>query len=830
MSTVPTNAAKLETTSFSGGLRRFGDLRGVQWRIDLGILPSCPSASIDDLRRVTANSRRRYAALRRQLLVDPHVPKDGSSSPDLVIDNPLSQSPDSMWGRFFRNAELERMVDQDLTRLYPDRGDYFQTSVCQGMLRRILLLWCLRHPEHGYRQGMHELLAPLLYVLHVDVEHLSEVRKTYDDQFADKFDGFTFHENDLSYKFDFIKLSESIEDVNCFENNPVRPNSPTELDPEIQTIFLLSDAYGAEGELGIVLSQKFMEHDAFFMFDSLMSGGAVAVSDFFSPFVIEASTALYHLLSIVDPSLHAHLVELGVEPQYFALRWLRVLFGREFSLEDLLIVWDEIFAHENKRSSKFNNGDAELNFGVLESPRGAFICAFAVSMILNLRSSLLATENATTCLKRLLNFPDDVGIEKILAKTKSLHKLALEANKSISGLVRSGLNEERRSTVTRGHSLSLDLTSPITPLSVVANSYWEEKWRVIYEEENNIKESEQVPNRRKGWSERVKLHISRTESDPTPSKKNKIPSPSVRRSLLGDLARELGADEDKEEIISCDQENVDQHEESTEFNGRDGNVTIENYEKNSHVSEENPPVNGCYQDIDDRESAEVSERDNDVTEANYENANESEINNSPDFSDPSGSINRNSENENDESERSSVASNSLVDESQTYNNNNKCLALPVSVGSTLKSTQNEDSLEKLATRVKEKKLLSAKFQWLWKFGRNNNASEGTKASCDGENDEKDVIVVPSFDGDGCDRSCETSKAETVDQNLMVSLKNLGQSMLNNIQVIETVFQQDRGQTGSLENFSKNGLVGKGQVTAMAALKELRKISNLLSEM
>lgn len=51
-----------------------------------------------------------------------------------------------------------------------------------------------------------------------------------------------------------------------------------------------------------------------------------------------------------------------------------------------------------------------------------------------------------------------------------------------------------------------------------------------------------------------------------------------------------------------------------------------------------------------------------------------------------------------------------------------------------------------------------------------------------------------------------------------------------VQVIESVFQQDRGQGGSLENFSKNVLVGKGQVTAIAALKELRKISNLLSEM
>lgn len=51
-----------------------------------------------------------------------------------------------------------------------------------------------------------------------------------------------------------------------------------------------------------------------------------------------------------------------------------------------------------------------------------------------------------------------------------------------------------------------------------------------------------------------------------------------------------------------------------------------------------------------------------------------------------------------------------------------------------------------------------------------------------------------------------------------------------VQVLESVFQQDRGQGASLENLSKNVLVGKGQVTAMAALKELRKISNLLSEM
>jgi len=56
------------------------------------------------------------------------------------------------------------------------------------------------------------------------------------------------------------------------------------------------------------------------------------------------------------------------------------------------------------------------------------------------------------------------------------------------------------------------------------------------------------------------------------------------------------------------------------------------------------------------------------------------------------------------------------------------------------------------------------------------------------------------------------------------------SWLTCTQVIESAFQQDRAQPSAMENFSNNILGGKGQVTAMAALTELRKISNLLREM
>ncbi|KAK1268182.1 hypothetical protein QJS04_geneDACA013962 [Acorus gramineus] len=464
---MPPSVAEPESSStaqiFRSTSSGFPNLRGVRWRTNLGILPSYPSSSIDELRRVTADSRRRYANLRRCLLVSPHFPKAGDRSPDLVMDNPLSQNPDSMWSRFFRNAELERTVNQDLSRLYPEHESYFQSPACQAILRRIILLWCLRHPEYGYKHGMHELLAPLLYILHIDVQCLAQVRKLHEDHFSDKFDSLPF------------------------PNVDTKVAGLDELDSETNDIVLLNDAYGAEGELGVISSERFIEHDAYCMFNALMNGsqGVVAMANYYSPSpalgsvtglppVVEASSALYHLLSKVDSSLHSHLVELGVEPQYFALRWLRVLFGREFSLEDLLIIWDEIFISPNGFSISFGENDRLINFTVLTSPRGAFIVGMVVSMILHLRPVLLATENATSCLQRLLNFPENINVENLIEKAKSLQALAMDPSiTSASPTV--WFFEKSKPSYVRDHSMSSVKSLPDT--------YWEEKWRSLHNAE-----------------------------------------------------------------------------------------------------------------------------------------------------------------------------------------------------------------------------------------------------------------------------------------------------------------------------------------------------------
>ena len=849
------SAASLISGTFSVLENRlFEDLRGLQWRINLGVLPSpSSSTSIDDLRRATANSRRRYASLRGRLLVDPHITKDGSSSPNLVMDNPLSQNPNSTWGRYFHNAELERMLDQDLSRLYPEHGNYFQTKGCQGILRRILLLWCLRYPECGYRQGMHELLAPLLYVLQVDMEHLSEVRKNYEDHFADRFDGLFCQENDLSYSFDFRKSSDLTNDEIGSHGNTMKIKSLDELDPKIQTMVLLSDTYGHEGELGVVLSEKFIEHDVYCMFEALMNGahGSVAMADFFSyspvagshtgmPPVIEASAALYHLLSHVDSSLYSHLVDLGVEPQYFALRWLRVLFGREFSLDNLLIIWDEIFLSDNSQIEEHAKDNADLGFRIFHSSRGAFISAIAVAMLLYLRSSLLATENPTTCLQRLLSFPEDTNIKKLIEKAKSLQTLALKTEISSAAPTIIEYNKGKSAIITRSITVPSESGSPKTPKNFVPdNSYWEEKWRVVHSAEELKQDGveKQVPSQKKRWTEKVKFSLKRTDSDPSSSriKSNKKDSKaSVKRSLLEDLSKELEFEEDTEKPdcreILCQQDN---------HSVKCGVLEDLSEELGSEEATEKIACHEILYQQDNHSAVEVEQQDDGSDEGNnncVEDMRLSRNTGSEENSFNSVSPPNEIKTQENDSHKSSFVSNLSVDEISHSSPIDSPLPISDHPENNLSPVPGckKDSTGSAVTISRDIKL--NKFQWLWKFGRNKSELMSEKRGCASEpvistnNCNSESNTVPSSTaGEYC--SSVNFKGESADQNVMGTLRNIGQSMLEHIQVIESAFQQERGQGASLdENTSKNIVVGKGQVMAMSALKELRKISSILSEM
>ncbi|KAI4963987.1 hypothetical protein ZWY2020_008527, partial [Hordeum vulgare] len=327
--------------------RRFSSLPGVRWQVDLGILPAAPEASVESsaaLPPIRAGGEpailvpgRLYVSLRRRVLVDPHVPKEEARSPNLIVDNPLSQNPESSWGRF-SEAELEDRGPRFVSIVSED-GSYFQTPTCQAMLRRILLMWCLQHPEYGYQA----IGSSRCMFFRWTLINYHKSRKLHEDCFNGDFVGVPFPDTDMVFSYKprkDPKWNSGTENENDSESAS-RANSLDELDSDTKEIILLSDAYGAEGELGIVLSERFMEHDASSM-------------------------------------------------------------GQSLCLFNNMLL----------------NSDEEYSFRILCSARGHSLQPWQ-SYVLHVRSSLLATETDVSCLQRLLNYPTNVDVQKLIEKAQS---------------------------------------------------------------------------------------------------------------------------------------------------------------------------------------------------------------------------------------------------------------------------------------------------------------------------------------------------------------------------------------------------------------------------
>ncbi|XP_075154836.1 TBC1 domain family member 5 isoform X2 [Haematobia irritans] len=93
-----------------------------------------------------------------------------------------------------------------------------------------------------------------------------------------------------------------------------------------------------------------------------------------------------------DLHLHNYLLKLDIPLHIFGIRWLRLLFGREVALLDLLILWDAIFAD----SDKFDLPNYIL-----------------VAMLIRIRDKLLLSDY-TTCLTYLMRYPQNVDVSLIL--------------------------------------------------------------------------------------------------------------------------------------------------------------------------------------------------------------------------------------------------------------------------------------------------------------------------------------------------------------------------------------------------------------------------------
>lgn len=169
----------------------------------------------------------------------------------------------------------------------------------------ILFIYCKLNPDLGYRQGMHELLAPILWVVDRD----------------------------------------SVD---------AKPGSGTEGDLLLQLLdptYIEHDAFALFCRI-MQTARIYYEYS-----QQSTAGGQVDTI----PIVDRCQHIHNDLLMAADPELGVHMQALEILPQIFltwvhlnpneadkllivASRWMRLLFGREFPFEDALLVWDLLFA------------------------------------------------------------------------------------------------------------------------------------------------------------------------------------------------------------------------------------------------------------------------------------------------------------------------------------------------------------------------------------------------------------------------------------------------------------------------------------------------------
>jgi TBC1 domain family protein 5 len=161
--TIPSFYMKqLLRLTWSGKMASDG-LRPLCWRVFLGVI----SDKDKSLWKTQLNQQViDYEVLKNKIL----------PSLDKVKADPLSalssgEGQSEEWSQYYKNVELSNFIKGDLDRLYLtgiEEENYFQTKNRRGMLLSILFLWSLQNPSTSYRQGMHEIVGCILFVIETE--------------------------------------------------------------------------------------------------------------------------------------------------------------------------------------------------------------------------------------------------------------------------------------------------------------------------------------------------------------------------------------------------------------------------------------------------------------------------------------------------------------------------------------------------------------------------------------------------------------------------------------------------------------------------------------
>ncbi|ORY01100.1 RabGAP/TBC [Basidiobolus meristosporus CBS 931.73] len=398
---------RLQRLSFQGIPDEQG-IRPTCWKLLLGYLP--PDKSLWS--KILSENRICYYNFVRDLIVDPGEEEEAIPTNS---DHPLSNAPDSKWNTYFKdNATLEQ-IDKDVRRTLPDFA-FFQQPVTPSAFSPLSPHSSARSTPLSPKRKHLSLVEPI-----PDRRALFKRLQNINGRSANK------RAAKPARKLS-INIAVSTSPKAFLERLSSKASEEESCDLHWEVIERLLFIYaklnpgvgyvqGMNEILGPIYytmandpdeeSRAHAEADSFFVFTLLMSNirdHFVRTLDNNTDSGINASMKrMNELLKEMDFELWQNLEDKSIIPTYYAFRWLTVMCTQEFSLPEVIRLWDSILADQDR-----GNG--------LE-----FLIDFCCAMVICIRSEILSASFVNS-IKLLQNYPIS-DIHQVLQKAYELRNI-----------------------------------------------------------------------------------------------------------------------------------------------------------------------------------------------------------------------------------------------------------------------------------------------------------------------------------------------------------------------------------------------------------------------
>lgn len=386
-----------------GGL--VGELRPLRRVAWLRLLGCVAGDSLESWVEGLSVQRQKYVTL-----VEDYKRETSVKALDPNVCNPLSRNSENPFVKLQMHEELMKEIWKDIERTFAE-VDFLASPESRKLLQRVLFHWCRtnipsKDASQSYRQGMNEIVAVSLSIVKQGEYAASAWESS--EALGHQLCGGTHNEADT-----FIIFGQ-IMDLGL---KPMFTTNSPGARPGRSPIGELPRSRLAVGEAGPPTSAILARCG--FIFDQA--------------------------LKTCDDQLHGHLKRLEIEPQVFLLRWLRLLFCREFELEEIYLLWDGMFADARQsppegfmryhRLPSSAPGAAVIQEAAEAAARLPLVDWVAVALLQAHRGELLRMDQ-TDCLRRLMSGapPQSATAARTLAAAKRFRERGPDG--SGTGLVR----------------------------------------------------------------------------------------------------------------------------------------------------------------------------------------------------------------------------------------------------------------------------------------------------------------------------------------------------------------------------------------------------------